>query len=116
MILSNSAITEVINYNLADPNLVISVNVSYNTDIEKLEKVLLSLNNKIKEYEEVIGELILLGVDDLSASSVVYKISIPCKPMTQYGLKRKMLKLIKVELDANKIEIPYNKLDVNVRK
>lgn len=116
LILSNSTITEVINYNLASTNLVIDVNVSYDTNIDKLEDVLLSLNSKIKDYEEVKGELSLLGVDELSSSSVVYKIVIPCKPTTQYGLKRKMLKLIKQELDKNKIEIPYNKLDVNIRK
>jgi len=116
MILSNSTITEVINYNLAKTNLVIDVNVSYDTNIDKLEKVLLSLNNKIKDFEEVTGELSLLGIDELSSSSIVYKIVIPCKPTTQYGLKRKMLKLLKIELDNNNIEIPYNKLDVNIRK
>lgn len=116
LILSNSTITEVINYNLANSNLVLDVNVSYNTDIDKLEKVLLSLNDKIKNFEEVTGSLTLLGVNELSSSSIVYRIVIECKPMTQFGLKRKMLKLIKQELDANKIEIPYNKLDVNVRK
>lgn len=116
MILSNSIITEVINYNLNDTNLVLDINVAYNTNIDKLEKILLSLNENIKKFDEVIGELVLLGVDELSSSSIVYKISIPCKPTTQYGLKRKVLKIIKQKLDDNKIEIPYNKLDVNVRK
>lgn len=116
MILSNSTITEVINYNLNDTNLVLDISVGYNTDIDKLEKILLSLNDNIKEFDEVNGELLLLGVDELSSSSIIYKISIPCKPTTQYGLKRKMLKIIKQKLDDNKIEIPYNKLDVNIRK
>ena len=116
MILSNSTIIEVINYNLNDTNLVLDINVAYNTNIDKLEKILLSLNENIKKFDEVIGELVLLGVDELSSSSIVYKISIPCKPTTQYGLKRKVLKIIKQKLDDNKIEIPYNKLDVNVRK
>lgn len=116
LILSNSTINEVVNYSLENMNLVIDVSVSYDTDINKLEKVLLSLNNPIRSFEEVNGDLILLGVDELGSSSVVYKISIACKPTTQFGLKRKMLKLIKEELDANNIEIPYNKLDVNIRK
>lgn len=116
MILSNSTINEVINYSLFGSNLVMDINVSYNTDIDKLEKVLLSLNDKIKDYEEVKGDITLLGVDSLASSSIVYKISIPCMPTTSFGLKRKMFKLIKQELDNNNIEIPYNKLDVNVRK
>ena len=116
LILSNSTINEVINYSLENTNLVIDIAVSYDTDINKLEKILLSLNNKIKSFEEVKGNIVLLGVDELGYSSVIYKISIACKPTTQYVLKRKMLKLIKEELDANSIEIPYNKLDVNIRK
>ena len=116
LIISNSAITEVVNYNLANCNLVLDVNVSHDTNIDKLETVLESLKEKIVDFEEVIGPLTLLGIDDITNYSIVYKIVVECKPMTQYGLKRKMLKLIKQELDKNKIEIPHNILEVNVRK
>lgn len=116
LILSNSTINEVINYSLSNANLVIDINVSYDTDIDFLEKVLNGLKTDIKNYDEVIGEFNLLGVNELSSSSVVYRVSVECKSMTQFSLKRKLLKLIKQELDKNNIEIPYNKLDVNVRK
>jgi len=116
LILSNSTITEVINYSLADANLVLDINVTYDTDIDELENVLESLKDKVKDFEEVIGDLTLLGVNELASSSVVYRVVIECKPMTQFTLKRKMLKIIKQELDKNGIEIPYNKLDVTVRK
>lgn len=116
LIISNSLITEVINYNLENASLVIGINVGYDTDIDKLEKVLLGLNDEIKKYDEVNGKLQLLGIDEFASSSIIYKILIGCKPTTQYGLKRKILKLIKQEFDKNNIEIPYNKLDVNIRK
>lgn len=116
LIISNSLINEVINYNLENTNLIIDINVGYNTNIDKLEKVLLSLNDELKNYEEVNGELQLLGIDEFATSSIVYKILVGCKPTTQYGLKRKILKLIKQEFDKNDIEIVYNKLEVNVRK
>lgn len=116
LILPNSSITEVINYSLNNANLILDISVSYETDIDKLEKTLKELNKQIKDYEEVVGDLNLLGVNELASSAVIYRISIECLPMTQGGLKRKMLKLIKQELDKNNIEIPYNKLDINVRK
>ncbi len=114
--LSNSVITEVTNYSLEQANLVLDINVSYNTDIDKLENILQELNEKVSKYEEVTGKLELLGIEELASSSVVYRVAIKCKPMSQYGLKRKLLKLIKQELDKNHIEIPYSKLDVNVRR
>lgn len=116
LILSNSTITEVVNYSLNNANLVLDINVSYDTDIDKLETVLEGLKSKVKDFDEVTGDLTLLGINELASSSVVYRIVIECKPMTQFGLKRKMLKIIKQQLDANNIEIPYNKLDINVRK
>lgn len=116
LIISNSLISEVINYNLENCKLIIPINVSYDTDIDKLEKVLLSLNEEIKKNNEVKGDIQLLGVDELASSSIVYKFVVECLPTTQYGLKRKILKLVKQELDKNNIEIPYNKLEVNIRK
>ena len=70
----------------------------------------------IKSIENVCGEVELLGVSSLSDSSVVYSILIECKPMTYIGVKRKVLKLIKENLDKHKIEIPYNKLDIYVKE
>ena len=42
-------------------------------------------------------------------------VSIDCKPNTHYQIKRDYLKLINDAFHKNNIEIPYNKLDVNIR-
>ena len=74
------------------------------------------MKEEVKKFEEPSGELELLGVSSLDSSSVVYQVTILSKPGSQFALKRKILKLIKETLDKNNIEIPYNKLDVKVRK
>ena len=114
--ISNSTFTEVINYSAANSKLVLDINVSYNTNIDKLESILEAMFDDIKSIENVCGEVELLGVSSLSDSSVVYSILIECKPMTYIGVKRKVLKLIKENLDKHKIEIPYNKLDIYVKE
>ncbi len=114
--ISNSQVTEVINYSLYDRTLFIPVNVSYDTDIEKLEKVLNEVKEEIKTEDGVKSELELLGIDSLNDSGITYMVTLTCKYSNSFRIKRRLLGLIKSKLVENKIEIPYNKLDVNVRK
>ncbi len=115
-ILSNSSFNEVVNYSLYDSKLLIDINVSYTTDINKLENVLKSLENKILKIENVKGNVEYLGLDKLSDSSLVYRLTLDCISYTHFGVKRKILKLIKETLDKEHIEIPYNKIDVYLKK
>ena len=107
LIISNSTINEVINYSLSTPRLVIDINVSYDTDINKLEKVLTNMKEEVKKFEEHSGELELLGVSSLDSSSVVYQVTILSKPGSQFALKKKLLKLTLNDKDIIKL-IPYN--------
>lgn len=113
--IGNSSFSEVTNYNLAVSDLLIKLNVAYNTNIDKLEKVLESLRKNILEIENV-KDYKLLGVDSLGDSSIVYLIDITCKAMTGAPIKRKVLRLIKEKFDKEGINIPYTTVDVNIRK
>ena len=115
LIISNSSFKEIINFSRTDSCLVITLDVAYNTDIDKLEKALLEIEDDVKAMENVIGNYSLLGINEFSSSSIKYLVSIQCKANCQYQIKRDYLKLIKKVFDKYKIEIPYNKLDVNVR-
>lgn len=115
LILSNSSFKEVINYSRNNVNLVITLDVAYNTDIDKLEKVLKELEEDVKKMENTTGTYNLLGVNEFSSSSIKYLVSIVCKPNCQYQIKRDYLKLIKKAFEKNNIEIPYNTVDVNIR-
>jgi len=113
--IGNSSFTEVTNYNLAVADLFIKLNVAYDTNIDKLEKVLESLRKDILAIENV-KDYKLLGVDALGDSSIVYLIDVTCKAMTGAGIKRKVLRLVKDKFDKEKINIPYTTVDVNIRK
>lgn len=114
-ILSNSSFNEVINYNLADDVIFLYIPVNYNVDINKLEEVLNEIKKQVKEIKNV-KNISLLGIDSFDDSSMKYAISIECEAMTQYKIKRNVLRIIKIEFDKNKIEIPYNKLDIHIEK
>ncbi len=113
--IGNSSFSEVINYTLANTDLFMKLNVAYDTDIDKLEKVLEKAKDDIMKIEDVI-DYKLLGVDELGESSIVYMIDVTCKAMTGFAVKRKVLKVIKQTFDKEKISIPYTTVDVNIRK
>lgn len=115
LILSNSSFKEVINYSMANTTLTINLDVDYNTDIDKLEKVLNSLKDDVLKMDNVVGNYNLLGINEFSTSSIKYVISIECKPNCQYQIKRDYFKLVRDAFNKAGIEIPYNKLDINVR-
>lgn len=114
-ILSNSCFNEVINYNLANDTVFLYLPVSYNVDIEKLEDVLEKLRNDIKKIDGVVNYT-LLGIDSFDDSCIKYVVSVECKAMNRYNVKRKCLRLVKYAFDKNKIEIPFNQLDVHIDK
>lgn len=113
--IGNASFNEVTNYNLATSDLFIKLNVAYDTNIDKLEKVLESLREDILAIENV-KDYQLLGVDALGDSSIVYMIDITCKSMTGAPIKRKVLRMVKDKFDKEGINIPYTTVDINIRK
>ena len=116
LIISNSSFKELINYSMNNTTLYINLDVAYDTDIDKLEKVLKDITEKVLKIKNVTNKYELLGINEFSSSSIKYLVSIECKANTQYQVKRDYYKLIREEFNKNNIEIPYNKMDVNVRK
>ena len=113
--IGNSSFSEVINYNLADCDIFLKLNVAYDTDIDKLEKILAGMKEDILKIDNV-KDYKLLGVDEFGSSSIVYIVDITCKAMTNFAIKREALKMIKKVFDKEGINIPYTTVDINVRK
>ena len=96
--------------------LYIDVPLSYELDLKTAEKVLNKISEKIKELESV-EECKYIGLQDFKDSSITYKIKILLtKPNLKLQARRDANGIIKQELDANNISIPYPQLDVHTKK
>lgn len=115
MSLSNSSFTKVINYNLNSPKLYLTIPFGYEEKIEKVEEILKKVLEELKKDKDVKATT-LLGVESFEESCILYAIEIDCKTSTQFRIKRLLLRNIKMAFDENGITIPYNKLDVHVKK
>ena len=113
--ISNSSFSEVINYNLSDADLFIKLNVAYDTDMAKLEDVLLDMKDDIVNIDNV-RDYSLLGIDELGDSSIVYMVDVKCKAMSGVPIKRKILRMVKDRFDKEGINIPYTTVDINIKK
>lgn len=114
MIINNGSVTEVINHTAANSLAIVDVGVSYDSDIEQVEKVLNELCKRLqKEIPESKGEISVLGIEQLGESSIVFRVTAEVEAGSQYAIQRQIRKEIKLEFDKNNIEIPYNQLVIH---
>ena len=112
LIINNGSITQVINHTAANSLAIVDVNVSYDSDIDKVEKVLNELCQNIK-LDNLKGNIEVLGIESLGDSAITFRITAEVEAGTQYSTQRKIRKEVKLILDKNNIEIPYNQLVVH---
>ena len=113
-IISNRTISQVTNYSLDTILLKIIVSVSYEDDIDKVEKVLSEVTKRLnKEIDELKSEITIQGVESLSSSSVDFLLTMRVIEKEQYGVRRRVLKEIKLAFDKNNIKIPYKQVEVH---
>lgn len=116
-IISNRNISEVINYSSDNMLAVVDLSVSYESDIDKVEKIInvkaATLKDKIPDLS---GDIRLLGVQKLDDSSVVFRVVAECLPAKHFDVERILNKEFKKALDKNGIKIPYPQLEVHNEK
>lgn len=116
-IISNHLVADVINYSLSDSLAIVDIDIAYESNLEKVEKVLNNLCTRLtKELPHLKGEVTLLGVNSLEASSIRYRMTVLTEPTEHFGVQRLMRKEIKIELDKNNIEIPYSQVVMHSKK
>ena len=112
--ITNRNVDNVINYSVNKSLAVVYVDVSYDSDLNKVEKVLNKLFEKIEsEDKNIKGKINIDGVDQLGSSGVTIRISAETKALKNYEIERKLRKEIKMAFDKNGIEIPYPQVVVH---
>ena len=111
-IIPNGNITEVVNYSIRNSLAILDIGIAYEADIRKAERVIEEFLQTLpnEEYEEVIATPELVGVESLGASDVVLRITAETEPVMNFAVARKLRRDIKLVLEENDIEIPYQKM------
>jgi len=115
-ILPFSEVTQIINMTRDFAYAVVSVGVSYDTDLDRAMGVIRSVGEDLQKdpiFKRVILEAVeILGVDKLGDSSVTLLARIRTRPGKQWDVKRMFLLKIKQRFDKEGIEIPFPQQDL----
>ena len=113
-IIANRNAVEVVNYSMEDSLAVVDIDVSYEENNDKVEKVLSNLAEELSDnLPKLKGKVEVLGIQELSSSSVKYRIVAPTVSMEHFGVARKIRKAVKERLDKENIKIPYPQIEVH---
>jgi small conductance mechanosensitive channel len=115
-ILPNGTINQVTNFSLNNSVAAIDVAIAYEEDIERAERVIQEVLEKLPEqYEDLVKTPDLLGIQNLGPSEIVLRIVAETLPMKHFYIARVIRKEIKLKLDENGIEIPFPRLVMYTR-
>lgn len=96
------------------------VGVSYDSDIDKTKQIIFQAvksTDNINKGDEDESKQIFVGVNELQASAIEFTIRAWVVDNSIFFKTRcDMIENVKKALDREKIEIPYNKMDINIIK
>lgn len=110
--LANSSLTNVTHSEKRRMDL--EVGVSYDSDLKKAKEIFYRLAEE--EGDRLKSEEILVFVSELAASEVKIGLRFWVKTEDYWNVRWRLLESIKLSLDEAGIEIPYQKLDVQVKR
>ena len=116
-IINNSELKNIINRSNQRSVAICDVGVSYDIDLEELDKKLVKILASIKEkHKEVfIDRVECAGVENLADSSVVLRFIADVKEEDIFSGRRLLNKELKIAFDKEKINIPYPQIDVHTK-
>ena len=109
------------NYNSPEEkvSVIIPLGVSYNSDLEKVEKITIQTAKKvIKKVEGAVPDFEpLVRYTEFADSSINFKVILKSEEYAnQFVIKHEFIKAINKEFKKNKIEIPFPQMDVHMKK
>lgn len=113
-IIANHYMDNIINYSSNNSLAIVDVGIAYENKEDNIDKVIENLFERLKgKVPDAVGELECWGVNELSDSSVVYRIVVETKPAKHFAVERFLRKEIKKEFDKAGIKIPYQQIEVH---
>ena len=118
LVVSNRNIMEIKNLSEREQKVWLEIPISYEEDLEKVEKVIKErILPRIEEHEFAIeNSCNYLGVGELADSSVKCMINFGCKREKHWQVRRAAYKIVLEEFKKAKISIPYPQLEVHNEK
>lgn len=113
-IIANRNITDVINYSCSYSLAIVDVAISYEDNIEKVEKVLQELANELsQELTKLKDKIEVLGIQSIDSSSIKYRMTVKTATQENFRIEREIKKAIKLRFDKKGIKIPYPQIEVH---
>ena len=111
-ILSNN---NIINYNVNGKRRIdLNITVDYKSNINQVKKV---LNNVIKKHDKILqDEKNIVRLFSHAESALVFAVKVWVVPEDYWDTYYDLMEQFKEELDKNHINIPFNQLDVHIKK
>ena len=95
-------------------DLYINIPMPYEVKIDKAEQAIKEILEEISK-DERIEEYIYKGVNKFADSNIDYLICVKCNPIEKLPVRRDILRAILIVLNKNKIEIPYQQIDIHAK-
>lgn len=107
----------VANRNLSSATIVsdwldIDIPIPYECKVVDVEKVIEEINNRIKDIKKV-KDVEYKGLNEFGDSAIYYKIRVFVDAENKPQVGRDARRIIKLELDRNNIDIPYQQIDIH---
>jgi small conductance mechanosensitive channel len=104
----NGSITSVSNLSREWSRAVLDVEVDYSEDVDRAMQVMMATAQQMKEEmpREVLDEPAMLGVDRLTGSSVVLRLTVKTAPAKQAEIGRELRRRLKLAFDREGIRVP----------
>ncbi len=116
-IIPNGQITNVTNYSKTHSVAVIDMNIDYRSDIDAAIRIMKEVMEKVKgESPEIVGDVSVLGIQELQNTAVIIRATAECAALSQYGVQRLARKRLIEAFENNGIELAFYRQSVIVKK
>ena len=116
----NGEIKVATNMTMEYSSINLNVGVGYDTDIDKLEKIINEVGNELQKdkdwRERIIEAPKFERVDDFGDSAITVKILGRTQPMEQWAVTGELRRRLKKDFDKNGIEIPFPQRTIQKNK